>query len=188
MMMRSRTQRLAAGAAAALAVMFATVFGAPAAGAHGGPIKIVVVSPTGATSPVAGTPVTYEVAFNFIEDGDPIDGGTVTLVATKGGDRVGPIPLAPTGTAGHFSGAVTFPSGGDWSIRVTSVEPDGSLAVTNSVKAGATTTIAVTTKADESSSKTPLIIGGVVLAALVAGGVLVAVRRSGGQSGGEPSS
>ncbi|MFI6741682.1 hypothetical protein ACIBI9_52985 [Nonomuraea sp. NPDC050451] len=158
------------------------VLGAPAASAHGGPIKLEV---TGDGADNVNVLVTYK------KDGHPVtEIVEATLTATSADGRsFGPVPLrsAPEGQNLYHS-AEPLPSG-EWRVTVAATEPSKAKA-TVKVKAGvvAASPVAATAPAtgqataparnkaaapatvmdDQGAMGTPLKIGIIVLAALVA--------------------
>ncbi|MEV4364500.1 hypothetical protein [Nonomuraea sp. NPDC049625] len=158
------------------------VLGAPAASAHGGPIKLEV---TGDGADNVNVLVTYK------KDGHPVtEIVQATLKATSADGRsFGPVPLrsAPEGQNLYHS-AEPLP-GGEWRVTVTATEPSKAKA-TVKVKAGvvAASPVAATGQAtgqataparnkvaapatvmdDQGAMGTPLKIGIIVLVALVA--------------------
>ncbi|MGI5270490.1 hypothetical protein ACQEUU_15155 [Nonomuraea sp. CA-218870] len=171
----------------------ALVLGAPAAAAHGGPIKLEV---TGDGADNVNVLVTYK------KDGHPVtEIVAATLKATSADGRsFGPVPLrsAPEGQNLYHS-AEPLPSG-EWRVTVTATEPSKAKATVR-VKAGvvaATPAVvalpepdqptaparngaaAATTAGDDGATGTPLKIGVIVLAALaaVAAWILFARRHT----------
>jgi hypothetical protein len=125
-------------AVAAVAALLATAVlvlagAAPRAGAHEGDAVIEVehAEPSGLT-------VHYDVLVTWADDGHPAVDATVTATALGAdGTQVTPVTLAPTGTEGHYAGAVEFPSAGSWTVRVTSIKPTGTIEVDREVTAPA---------------------------------------------------
>jgi hypothetical protein len=160
----------------------ALVLGAPAAAAHGGPIKLEV---TGDGADNVNVLVTYR------KDGHPVtEIVEATLKATSADGRsFGPVPLrsAPEGQNLYHS-AKPLPSG-EWRVTVTATEPSKAKA-TVKVKAGVVAASPVaatapatgqataparnkaaapaTVKDDQGAMGTPLKIGIIVLVAFVA--------------------
>ncbi|MEQ4721754.1 hypothetical protein [Nonomuraea sp. B19D2] len=158
------------------------VLGAPAASAHGGPIKLEV---TGDGADNVNVLVTYK------KDGHPVtEIVEATLTATSADGRsLGPVPLrsAPEGQNLYHS-AEPLPSG-EWRVTVTATEPSKAKA-TVKVKAGviAASPVAATAPAtgrataparnkaaapatvmdDQGAMGTPLKMGIIVMVALVA--------------------
>ncbi|MEV4117151.1 hypothetical protein [Nonomuraea sp. NPDC049695] len=158
------------------------VLGAPAASAHGGPIKLEV---TGDGADNVNVLVTYR------KDGHPVtEIVEATLKATSADGRsFGPVPLrsAPEGQ-NLYRSAEPLPSG-EWRVTVTATEPSKAKA-TVKVKAGVVAAAPVTATApatgqataaarnkaaapatvmdDQGAMGTPLKIGIIVLVALVA--------------------
>ena len=192
-----------------LAVLLST---AGPAHAHGGPGKIEVQSVTPQSD---GSAVDVTVRLTFEGDGDPVDAATVTVtgeLADAGGTSPAftPVTLTVGSEAGIFTGRVALPSAGNWTLRITSVEPPASVTAPVAVAAPAggtatsapstttaasSTTAAVSTTGDtdagaasetDSSSNPalPAIVAAVV-AAVVASGVAVARWRRRPSSGDE---
>lgn len=167
-----------------LLAALALVFGAPAAAAHGGPIKLEV---TGDGADNVNVLVTYK------NDGHPVtEIVEATLKATStDGRSFGPVPLrsSPEGQ-NLYHAAEPLPSG-EWRVTVTATEPSKAKATVR-VKAGvvaATPAVAALPAPDQPTSQasarngaaaattagdddgatgTPLKIGVIVLAALAA--------------------
>ncbi|MDP4502031.1 hypothetical protein [Nonomuraea turcica] len=160
----------------------ALVLGAPAASAHGGPIKLEV---TGDGADNVNVLVTYK------KDGHPVtEIVEATLTATSADGRsFGPVPLRSASEGQNvYRSAEPLPSG-EWRVTVTATEPSKAKA-TVKVKAGVVAAAPVTAtpptpdqatapaqnKAaaattvvdDEGAMGTPLKIGIIVLAALAA--------------------
>jgi len=95
----------------------------PPAGAHDGDAIIVME----AAHP-AGSSVHFIVRVTWENDGHPAEGATVTATAESlAGDQLTPVPLAPEDDDGRYSGPVEFPSAGAWTVRFTSIRPNGTL-------------------------------------------------------------
>ena len=110
---------------AVAAVLAASVLLAagPPAGAHDGDAIIVME----AAHP-AGTSVHFIVRVTWEDDGHPAEDATVTATAESlAGDQLTPVPLAPEDDDGRYSGPVEFPSAGAWTVRFTSIRPNGTL-------------------------------------------------------------
>ncbi|MGP3961804.1 hypothetical protein ACTWPT_38005 [Nonomuraea sp. 3N208] len=160
----------------------ALVLGAPAASAHGGPIKLEV---TGDGADNVNVLVTYK------KDGHPVtEIVEATLTATSADGRsLGPVPLRSASEGQNvYRSAEPLPNG-EWRVTVTATEPSKAKA-TVKVKAGVVAAAPVTATAptpdqatapaqnkaaaattvvdDEGAMGTPLKIGIIVLAALAA--------------------
>jgi hypothetical protein len=111
-------------AVAALAVVLGLLAGAPApAGAHDGDAVIAVE----AAHP-AGTGVHYIVRVTWQNDGHPAADATVTATAVgTDGTQLTPVTLTASDSDGRYAGVVDFPSPGSWTVRITSIEPTGTL-------------------------------------------------------------
>jgi hypothetical protein len=133
--------RLAAGLAAAALLAAGLLLGlvpglggSPAA-AHDGPAIVVVeqVHP-------AGLQLHYIVRVTWEDDGHPAEDATVTATAIAAdGTQLTPVPLAPADDDGRYAGVIEYPSAGAWTVRVTSIEPTGSVEEPQEVTAPATT-------------------------------------------------
>lgn len=111
-------------AVAALALVLGLLAGAPApAGAHDGDAVITVE----AAHP-AGTGVHYIVRVTWQDDGHPAADATVTATAVgTDGTQLTPVTLTPSDSDGRYAGVVDFPSPGSWTVRITSIDPTGTL-------------------------------------------------------------
>jgi hypothetical protein len=129
------SRRFVTVAVAALAAIGAA---APAwAHSDEGVIDVVSVEPQGDGS------VRYEVVLTFENDGDPVTGAVVTMVAEEpGGGVVGPVDLTPTPIDGHYEAFLVVPSAGAWTVRFTSITPEAVLEVAATPPAS-TSTVAV---------------------------------------------
>lgn len=151
----NRTMSPARRAAAVVATFLVALTGAaalaPAAGAHGGPGTLEVVS----TEPQAdGTSVKVTVQLAFAKDGHPAADATVTVVGELEGGGAAPaftpVTLTASGPEGQYSGVVPIPSPGTWNLRVTSVEPPAT--ATTQVSTAATTRTEESTAAPSTSA------------------------------------
>ena len=151
--------RLAVATAVAAVLGWCGAVRAPIAAAHGGPIEFEVVAPDVEVPPTVGSPAPMEVAISYVEDGDPIDDGTVSAVAVgPSGERLDPLPMATTGTPGHFAATMVFTAAGPWTVRFSSVEPDGSFEVVVTVAAPAANQVAPTVAASTTTMPTRALI------------------------------
>jgi hypothetical protein len=102
----------------------------PSALAHGEDGYFDDVSVT--TSPTLELAV--DALLRYENDDDPAPGATVTLVAEHAdGDVVGPVPMRPGEETGRYAATATLPRSGEWTLRLTSLEPDGLLRRTTTV-------------------------------------------------------
>lgn len=117
-------RRLAALAVAALALVLGLGAGAAApAGAHDGDAVIAVE----AAHP-AGTGVHYIVRVTWQNDGHAAADATVTATAVgSDGTQLTPVTLTSADSDGRYSGVVDFPAPGSWTVRITSIEPTGTV-------------------------------------------------------------
>lgn len=127
---------------ALLGAAVALLLGATPASAHGDGL-LFEVTPL----PAGDLAVRYDVAVTYENDGDPAGGLDVSAVATDaGGAALAPVPLLQ-GEAGRYSGVITFPSAGEWTVRVQVADPEASTEVAQTVAPPAATTAAPTTAA-----------------------------------------
>ncbi|MEZ5321796.1 MAG: FixH family protein [Microthrixaceae bacterium] len=104
---------------AVLAAVWALTTASPAS-AHGGPGKLTPLPPK--VDGDRGT--TFAVRLNFVEDGDPVEDGVVTMVLTgPSGGAEDPVVMTETSTPGTYSATVPTPEAGTYTIRYTSVQP-----------------------------------------------------------------
>jgi hypothetical protein len=145
----------ASTALAALAALLATaalllLAAAPRAAAHDGD-AIVEVERTD----VSGLTVDYVVRVTWADDGHAAVDATVTATAIgSDGAQLTPVALNPIDTDGRYGGAVEMPAAGRWTVRLTSIEPTGTLEVEQQVTAPTTsapTTTPPTTAADDAT-------------------------------------
>ena len=117
-------RRLAALAVAALALALGLGAGAAApASAHDGDAIIAVE----AAHP-AGTGVHYIVRVTWQDDGHAAADATVTATAVgSDGTQLTPVTLTSADSDGRYSGVVDFPAPGSWTVRITSIEPTGTV-------------------------------------------------------------
>jgi hypothetical protein len=121
------TAALAAGVAAGLTVLtaLAAVALGPAAapaGAHDGDAVIELESHP------AGLSIHYIVRVTWANDGHPAADATVTATAIGAdGTQLTPVTLAPADSDGRYAGVLEYPAPGAWTVRITSIEPTGTL-------------------------------------------------------------
>lgn len=96
-----------------LLVMVAVAGWPQATAAHGKAVNITI------GSVAQDEPLTrFFTARAAYSDGDPVQGASVVLTGEgPGGQKVGPARMEPSGR-GEYSGAMTFPAGGQWRLRV----------------------------------------------------------------------
>jgi hypothetical protein len=140
---------------------------------------------------VTGLTATYQIRLTWQNDGHPALDATVTATARRAADGQAqtPVPMSPVDEDGRYRGAIEL-TPGDWTVRFTSVTPQGTTEVPLSVVAPTTTTVATTTTAPPSSSttgsvtvseeddsglSTGAVVGLVAVGALAVGGVTAAV-------------
>jgi hypothetical protein len=105
------------------------------AGAHDGDAVLTVE----AVHP-AGQSIHYIVRVTWANDGHPAADATVTATAVAAdGTQLTPVPLAPADNDGRYTGAVEYPAPGAWTVRITSIEPTGTIEQPQEVTAAAAT-------------------------------------------------
>ena len=133
---RPRPLRLLAALASLLGVA-ALTFGVAAgpAGAHDGDAVIAIE----AVHP-AGQSIHYIVRVTWANDGHPANDATVTATGiAPDGTQLTPVPLAPADADGRYSGPVEYPAPGAWTVRITAIEPTGTIEQAQEVTATAPT-------------------------------------------------
>jgi hypothetical protein len=117
------------------ALLTLAVAGAAPASAHegGAVIDIEAQHPT-----TTGTH--YIVRVTWDNDGHPAADATVTATAVgPDGAQLTPVELAPYDEDGRYAGAVEMTEPGSWTVRITSIEPNGTAETTAEVAATTTT-------------------------------------------------
>lgn len=107
------------------------------AGAHGdeGELEVIDAFPT-----PAGNEVTYTVELTYANDGDLVDGATVTArLSQPGAGPQPPVELIAAG-AGRYASTIPFPGPGRWTITFAATEPRAQVRTTYEVPAEPTTT------------------------------------------------
>jgi hypothetical protein len=145
-------------AAALLCILVLSV--GSVATAHEGDGRLEVLQAT----PGDGATVDYQVRLTYVADGHGAPEATVTAVAEQpGATATAPVQLQAGAEEGLYTGTVTFPSPGDWTVRFTSVTPAATLEQAQAVTAPATTatttpstttTVGTTAAADEAATDT----------------------------------
>jgi hypothetical protein len=103
------------------------------AAAHGDEVTLEVVE---ATASDEGSSVTYRVALTYENDGDGINGATVTATAfPANGEPSAPQTLTGTGADGLYEGTVAFPAPGRWRVQFDVADPAAQASVTYRVAA-----------------------------------------------------
>lgn len=125
---RRRAATVATAAVAAgltvLTALAAVAFGPAAApaGAHDGDAVIELESHP------AGLSIHYIVRVTWANDGHPAADATVTATAIGAdGTQLTPVTLAPADSDGRYAGVLEYPAPGAWTVRITSIEPTGTL-------------------------------------------------------------
>ncbi len=200
----SPLRRAVTAVVALLAGLLGLAVVAGPAAAHGGAGTLEVL----ATEPQAdGASVKVTVQLSFVADGHPADDATVTVVGERegvAGADFTPVTLTASGPEGQYTGVVPVPAPGNWTLRVTSVEPPatattqvsvaGTAGTVGSSSAPSTTatpepapatTAPPSSGEDDGGGPSPVLVAAVVGA--VAGGVTAyaaGVRRRRAASGG----
>jgi len=105
------------------------------AAAHGDEVELEVVE---ATPSDEGSSVTYRVALTYVNDGDGINGATVTATAfLAGGDPAPPQALTGTGSDGLYEGTIAFAAPGRWRVQFDAADPEARTSATYRVVAPA---------------------------------------------------
>ena len=123
-----------------LALVVAVLASSPvAAHAHGDEGTLEVLE---ATPDDTGSAVTYRVGLAYANDGDVVEGATVTATATLSGqDETASVTLADAG-GGVYEGTVAFPRPGRWVVRFAATEPAAELQASFRVQPPPPTTAA----------------------------------------------
>jgi hypothetical protein len=99
-----------------------------------------------------GSSVEYAVVLRYQNDSEPVEGATVTLVASgPDGVTIGPMPLTDAG-GGRYEATVDYPGPGVWGVRIESTAPAAVLERPETV--GAPTTTASTTTTTTAATPT----------------------------------
>jgi YtkA-like len=122
-------------ALAAVVVALALGFAAAPAGAHEGDAIVTLE----AAHP-AGLSIHYFVRVTWENDGHPANDATVTATAIgPDGTQLTPVTLTPADDDGRYEGVVDYPAAGTWTLRLTSIDPTGTLEQTQEVAAAPAT-------------------------------------------------
>ena len=118
-----------------MAALLALGVAAAPAGAHDGDAVITVE----AVHP-AGQSIHYIVRVTWQNDGHAAVDATVTATGIAAdGTQLTPVPLAPADADGRYSGAIEYPAAGAWTVRITAIDPTGTIEQPQDVVATATT-------------------------------------------------
>lgn len=105
------------------------------AAAHDGDAVLVVE----AVHP-AGQSIHYIVRVTWQNDGHPAADATVTATGiAPDGTQLTPVALAPADQDGRYAGAIEYPAPGAWTVRITSIDPTGTVEQAQEVTATPTT-------------------------------------------------
>ena len=76
----------------------------------------------------------------WANDGHPATDATVTATGiAPDGTQLTPVPLAPADDDGRYAGPVDYPAPGGWTVRITAIEPTGTIEQAQEVTATAAT-------------------------------------------------
>lgn len=168
-----------------------------------GALVVVVLSPPAAAHEGAGVievvdassgeqAITYRVRVSFVADGHGAPEATVTATPVQDGAARTPVPLQATGDEGIYAGTVSFPGGGAWTVRFTSIRPSATTERSETITARTTAPSTTTTelsgddpppragdlpKDDNGATNATVVIVGLLLILAAAVAVLVLVRR-----------
>lgn len=146
---RTRTAALLCGllVVAVVSVVASVSVLVPAAAAHGGRVTAEVVG----RRAVGDTSVRYELRLVYA-DGHAVEEAAPTAVAEgPDGASAGPVELVAGEAPGTYVGTVDFGRPGQWTVRFSSVEPEVTLSLTETVAAAPSTSPSTTT----ATSNTP---------------------------------
>lgn len=130
-------------AAAALIVACAALaaLGTPPAFAHEGE----GIFELQAQGPADSLTVPYVVRLTWANDGHPAFDATVTATPIDpDGTPQTPVPMQFEGDDGRYSGTITYPSAGNWTVRFTSVSPASTMEIVEELTAPAATATTTT--------------------------------------------
>ena len=188
--MNQSLPRPAAGALTLICVALAMLV-APIAYAHEGEGTLVVEA-QGDTGELT---MSYVVGLTWANDGHPAADATVTAtIIDPSGAPQTPVPMQSQGDDGRYSGTVTFPTEGTWTVRFTAVTPAATLEIVEEVTAPSTSDTTTTTQASNGSATSETepaspaeteddddggvagLLAAAFLALIVGGGVVGAIR------------
>ncbi|HAS11248.1 MAG TPA: hypothetical protein DCS55_12150 [Acidimicrobiaceae bacterium] len=108
--------------------------GSPTASAHEGE----GIFELQAQEPADAATVSYAVRLTWANDGHPAFDATVTATPIDpSGTPATPVPMQFEGDDGRYSGTITYPSSGTWTVRFTSVSPSSTMEIVEEVAAPA---------------------------------------------------
>ncbi|HMG41898.1 MAG TPA: hypothetical protein VK611_11245 [Acidimicrobiales bacterium] len=136
---------------AVLATLGVAVAAAPPASAHEGPGIL-----TFETDTPSGTSHRMVVRLVWENDGHPAARETTITATPVGPDAVAltPVAMTPVDDDGRFEATVDLARPGAWTVRVTAINPSGTIEVPVDVAAPATTTTAPATTTTEQPATT----------------------------------
>lgn len=186
--MQPTTRRIVVALVAAFVVVMLVASAMGTAGAHDelGDVAVEVLS-----APDDPSTITIRTRITYSDDGHPVEEGAVVsfVVTPTGGDDRPETQgdMARVGD-GQYEATVTIEAPGDYSVVVTSQNPEGSATVAHTVVASTPTTTTSTPSDDDASDageddsdevviSWPIVIAGLVFLVAVAGLIVVAVRR-----------
>lgn len=132
--------------------MAAVVGTSAPAHAHGDEGLLEVVE---STPDDTGSSVTYRVLLRYVNDGDIVDGATVTAFATQEGETPS-APVAMTGVGqGIYEATIAFPATGNWRVVFEAAELGARVQDTFRVQPPPPTTVAPTTTSPPPTTAVP---------------------------------
>lgn len=170
-----------------LGIVALATLAAPAAG-HEGEGRIEVVS----AEPAGDLAIRFRVRSVYVADGHGAPEATVTTTVVDPNNPRTPVALTKTVEAGVYEGTVTFPAGGDWTVRFSSLRPVATLEIAQTVAAPVTTTVRSTRSTapprdeppidlvpieEESGSSRAALLGGLILLGVAATAFVLLTRR-----------
>ena len=189
--MNQTLPRPAAATALTLICAALAMLVAPTAYAHEGEGTLVVE----AQGDTGSFTMSYVVRLTWANDGHSAADATITAtVIDPSGAPQTPSPMQSQGYDGRYSGTVTFPTEGTWTVRFTAVTPAATLEIVEEVTAPPTSDTTTTTQVSNdiatsetepaSPAETPDdddggvagLLAATFLALVVGGGVVGAVR------------
>ena len=147
-MKRPPTRRAAAALVITCAALLA--LGPSTAAAHEGEGIFELQSQESADASTAS----YVVRLTWANDGHPSFDATVTATPIDPSGTPGtPVPMQFEGDDGRYSGTITYPSSGTWTVRFTSVSPSSTMEIVEEV-AAPTSSPSTTSTAPSSTTTT----------------------------------
>lgn len=187
--MTPTTRRILVALVAAFVVAMLVASATGVAGAHNETGEVAVeVTP----APDDPSTITIRTRITYTDDGHPVEEGAVVsyVVTPTGGDDRPAFQgdMARVGD-GQYEATVTIEASGDYTVVVTSENPEGSATVAHTIEATPTTTTTVAPSGDDASDDADendsdevatnwvIVIAGLVFLMVVGGLIVVAVRR-----------